>query len=371
MKKINYKLRELASRSILVIGVLLSVLVMSYKADGYIIDGDIEAPNGTIVRIAYEYMGRKTVDSTTINNNKMMLKGNLPEAVICTLSNSINQQQKIIVLQNEHVKLKGSVSKFYYTEITGAAENELFNAFKEKNIKITADYRRQLERFKVDFHDRTSSVYLEFHRRVDSLTLSFVKANPDAVASSLAIINSHLNSTDFLKAEKCYGFLSQNAKNGYYARRIKSFVDASKAVEVGRLASNVVLNDIAGTKFDLREYRGKYVLLDFWASWCVPCREEHPLLRKLNAELKGKNLVFVSISMDSDQKSWRKAVADDGLNWIQLNDPLALKGSLAEAYALKALPFNCILDPQGKIIGTKLRGEALTSFLGNLFLKTE
>ncbi|WP_231424706.1 TlpA disulfide reductase family protein [Pedobacter sp. Leaf250] len=371
MKKINYKLRGLASRSILVIAVLLSVVVMSYKADSYVIDGDIQAPNGTIVRISYEYRGSRTIDSVAIENNKMILKGNLPETVVCTLSNSINQQQKIIVLQNEHVKLKGSVSKFYYAEVTGAAENELFSTFKEKNINITADYRRQLEKSKVDFHDRKSTVYLEFHRRVDSLTLSFVKANPDAVASSLAIINSHLNSTDFLKAEKCYAFLSPNAKNGYYAKRIKSFVDASKAVEVGRQASNVLLNDIVGKKFDLREYRGKYVLLDFWASWCVPCREEHPLLRKLNAELIGKNLVFVSISMDSDQKSWRKAVADDGLTWTQLNDPLALKGPLAEAYALKALPFNCILDPQGKIIGTKLRGEALTSFLSNLSLKAE
>lgn len=145
MKKINYKLRGLASRSILVIGVLLSVVVMSYKADSYVIDGDIQAPNGTIVRISYEYRGSRTIDSVAIENNKMILKGNLPETVVCTLSNSINQQQKIIVLQNEHVKLKGSVSKFYYAEVTGAAENELFSAFKEKNINITADYRRQLE----------------------------------------------------------------------------------------------------------------------------------------------------------------------------------------------------------------------------------
>ncbi|WP_082489518.1 TlpA disulfide reductase family protein [Pedobacter sp. Leaf176] len=371
MKKISYKWRGLLSLSILTSSALLSVFLMSNKAGGFIINGNIQAPDGTIIKIAYEYMGTKTIDSAAINNNKMMLKGNLPETVVCTLSNSINQQQKIIVLQNENVKVTGSISKFYYAEVKGAAENELFSAFKEKNININADYRRQLEKSNVDFHDRNSNVYLEFHRRVDSLTLSFVKANPNTVASSLAIINSHLNSTDFAKAEKCYGFLTQNAKKGYYAKRIKSFVDASKAVEVGKQASNVVLKDIAGNKFDLSQYRGKYVLLDFWASWCVPCREEHPLLRKLNAELKGKNLVFVSISMDSDQKSWRKAVADDGLTWIQLNDPLALKGSVAEAYALKALPFNCILDPQGKIIGTKLRGEALTSFLENLYLKTE
>lgn len=90
-------------------------------------------------------------------------------------------------------------------------------------------------------------------------------------------------------------------------------------------------------------------------------------MRELNARFKAENIAFVSISMESDQKNWRKAVANDNLTWIQLNDPMALKGPLAESYALKALPFNCILDPHGKIVATKLRGEQLTRFLEGIF----
>lgn len=367
MYTLTLKYKNVFSCFCLLICLTICSFLMSFKADGYKIDANITAPDGTVIYLKYEYNGNIIADSATVIDSKMILKGVLPEVLLCTLSNSVNQQSKVILLQNESIQVQGTIAKFYYSVITGASENMLFTTFKEKSINLNADYRKQLEKTNVDFYDRKSDVYLGFHRRIDSLTSAFVKANPDAVASSIAIINSHLNSSDFLKAEACYNLLSHHAREGYYAKKIKSFVDASNAVAIGKQASIVVLKDIAGNTFDLRNYRGKYILIDFWASWCKPCREEHPLLRELNERFKSKNILFVSISMESDQKNWRKAVADDQLTWTQLNDPMALKGPLAESYALKALPFNCVVDPQGKIIATKLRGDQLTRFLEGVF----
>ena len=295
------------------------------------------------------------------------MKGILPEAVICTLANSINKQTKIIVLQNEQIQVKGAVAKFYYAEVSGAAEDKLFNEFKGKVFAINGDYRKQLEASKADFYDKKSSAYLELQRRTDSLTLAFVKTNPDATAASIAIINSHKNSKGALKAGECYQLLSEKGKANYYAKRVKSFIDASKAIEVGGIAPNFTLNDSKGKSVSLNDYRGKYVFLDFWASWCAPCREEHPMLKKLYSKYQDKEVVFLSVSVDTNEKSWRQAMLEDGLLWTQLHDPLALKGPMAESYSLSALPFNCVLDPQGKIIGTKLRGEALGLFLQDLF----
>lgn len=345
-------------------------ICMAFKSVGYVIDGDIVAPNGTMVSISYDYDGKRFVDSVAISNNRLIIKGRLPEAVQCTLSNSVNQQLKIILMQNEAVKLRGTIAKFYYTEVSGAAEDLLFNNFNEKKLSVTSAYRQQLKATNTDFHDKSSDVYLNFNRRLDSLTLAFVKEHPNATASSLAIIGSHMNSTGVSKAEACYNELSQSAKRGYYAKRLKAFIDASSKIEIGSQAPNFVLKDLNGKQFALEDQQGKYVFVDFWASWCKPCREEHPLLKRLNPIYRNK-IVFVSISMEASQENWRKAVAADGLTWTQLNDPEALKGSLAQNYAVMALPFNLILDPNGRILATKLRGEKLSEFLQNLFKKQE
>ncbi|MCD0488100.1 AhpC/TSA family protein [Pedobacter sp. MC2016-14] len=371
MKNISLKAARLILALTFLCCMLFIALTSAFKADGYVIEGNIIAPDGEKVWISYEYSGKKFLDSAVVKNNKVLLKGSLPETVLCTLSNSSNQQSKVILLQNEHVRLIGTMAKFYYAEVSGAAEDALFNKFNKKKFVLTGDYRKELEASSTDFHDRASRVYLDFQRRLDSLTLAFVKENPNATAASIAIIGSHMNSTNVLKAEACYAQLTGLAKRGYYAKRIKAFIDASKAITVGKQAPNFILTDLDGKTFELSKYRGKYLFIDFWASWCKPCREEHPLLKKLNAAYKDQNILFVSISMEASEKNWRQAVADDGLSWIQLNDPGALKGSLAKSYSVMALPCNFILDPNGKIIATKARGQELSDFLLELFSKSK
>lgn len=370
MKEIKAKMGKVLSWSKIIVCMLIVALLMSFGTDSFVIDGDIDGPDGTIIKLTYEYNGKKVSDSTTIKNNKLLLKGSLPETVICTLTNSINQQMKLIVLQNEQIQVKGSVAKFYQAVVSGAVQDDLFTQFKAKVFTINSDYRNQLKASGADFHDKTSRAYLELHRRTDSLTLAFVKTYPDATAASIAIINSHKNSTNASKAEECYRLLSEKGRANYYARRVKSFIDTSKGIELGGIAPNFTLRDSKGRSVSLKDYRGKYVFLDFWASWCAPCREEHPMLKKLYSKYQDKEIVFMSVSVDTNEKSWRQALIEDGLLWTQLHDPLALKGPMAESYSLSALPFNLILDPQGKIIGTKLRGEALGIFLHDI-LKIE
>ena len=368
MKNITLKATRIIPGLIICCSILVFALtITAFRTGGYVIEGEMIAPNGTKVSLSYEYAGKRFADSALVKDNRILLKGSLPEALQCTLSNSVNQQLKIILLDNETINLRGKVAKFYYSEVSGAKEDVLFNTFNKERLAITGEYRAQLKATSTDFYDRNSRVYLDFNRKIDSLTLSFVKEYPNTAAASLAIISSHMNSTDVLRAEACYAHLSERAKRSYYAKRIKAFIDASKAIAVGKQAPDFVLRDINGKKFDLKDYRGKYLFIDFWASWCKPCREEHPLLRQLNTVYQGKNIVFVSISMDTNEKNWRQAVADDGLSWVQLNDPLALKGPLAEAYSVMALPSNLILDPKGKILATKLRGQPLSDFLQNLF----
>jgi thiol-disulfide isomerase/thioredoxin len=140
-------------------------------------------------------------------------------------------------------------------------------------------------------------------------------------------------------------------------------------MSAGNLVPELLLKDLNGSRFKLSEQKGKYILLDFWASWCLPCRQEHPMLRKLHQELKNENIIFVSISMDTNDKSWRQAISNDHLIWIQLNDSAGMSGQIARRFGIKALPFNCIIDPEGKILGTKIRGKELENLMTKLFKK--
>jgi len=347
--------------------VLLHLFSFASRADSYVIRGDVSAPDGSKIFVRYEYNGKEIVNFDSVHDNKVVIHGTLPQIMICTLSNSVNDQVKIVVMGNENIYLKGTLARFHYLEVSDAPENVLFSTFLDQKVTITSDYRKQLKQTNTDFHDKKSTIYLDFHRRIDSLTLSFVKQYPSATASSLAIINSHLNSTDVAKAEKCYNSLSAQGKSGYYARRLKDFIDRSKSVQIGNAAKDFSLNNLKGEKVKLSDFEGGYLLLDFWASWCKPCREEHPMLKKLKDRFQKEKFKIVSVSMDTNDKNWKQAVADDGLSWTQLNDPDALKGSVAKSYSILALPFNCIIDPKGKILATKLRGAALEEFLSKIF----
>ncbi|MFW0717765.1 redoxin domain-containing protein [Pedobacter sp. N23S346] len=346
--------------------VILYTALSGFISSGYVIEGEIKATDGAKLFLSYRYGGKDIVDSGVIRGNRISLTGILPEAVICTLSNTLNQQIKIIIAQNERIKINGTIDQFYTLKIDGASENMLFQSFKDQSLNISGDYRKELKAIGGDIHNKMSVPYLKFRTRVDSLTTEFVKAHPNATSSSLAIIDSYMNNTDADKAATCYNLLSNAGKNTVYGKRIKQFIGTSSVIAPGNEAPDFKLSDLDGKAKKLSDYRGKYVFIDFWASWCPPCRAEHPMLRKLYKEYNQK-ITFISLSMDASDQSWRKAVTADQLTWTQLNDPLSTNGEVADSYGVKAIPFNCVIDPDGKILATKLRGKDLENFIAQLF----
>ena len=165
--------------------------------------------------------------------------------------------------------------------------------------------------------------------------------------------------------EPLFNRLSESAKKSPSGVAFKDRIEIAKKTAVGAMAMDFTQNDTLDKPVSLSDFRGKYVLLDFWASWCGPCRAENPNVVKNFNKYKDKNFTVLSVSLDRPGKkqSWLDAIHKDGLTWTYVSDLKFWDNAVAKLYGIGAIPQNLLIDPQGKIIAKNLRGEELNKKL--------
>lgn len=161
------------------------------------------------------------------------------------------------------------------------------------------------------------------------------------------------------EAQEIFGKLSERLRNSDLGKRYGMRIQGTQAVEVGSIAPDLTAKTPTGEQVSLKSYRGKYVLVDFWASWCGPCRHENPNVVKAYTKYKSEKFDILGVSLDQDKAAWEGAIAKDGLAWNQISDLMGWQSMLAKTYAVHAIPANFLIDPQGKIIARDLRGDDL------------
>lgn len=207
----------------------------------------------------------------------------------------------------------------------------------------------------------------------DSAVLSFVTRHSKSLVSLLSLRSYFDPATKMDKAAAGFDMLDPSLKSSAQGQLFARMIKKATLLDIGGEAPEFTAQNTSGENVSLKSFRGKYVLVDFWASWCVPCRHENPNVVKAYNRFREKNFTVVGFSLDEGddgKEKWLKAIEKDGLPWMQLSDLAGWTSPVAMMYNLKAIPANFLLDPSGKIVAKNLRGEELEQKLEELFGKS-
>ena len=209
------------------------------------------------------------------------------------------------------------------------------------------------------------SKYKELQVEQKIIIKRFILSNPDSYLSLIALYSVDGPSPDAFELDSLYNTLSPAIKSTESAHVFKTALEPLKHTAPGVMAPDFTQNDVNGVPVKLSSFRGKYVLVDFWASWCGPCREENPNVVKVYNKYKDKNFTIIGVSLDraTGKDDWLAAIKNDGLVWTQVSDLKYWSNEAAALYYVSSIPSNFLIGPDGKIIAKDLRGDDLDAKL--------
>lgn len=321
------------------------------------------------VEISYSSGTEMRVDSVMVRAEKFEWKAPMPEAQKVLVR--FARQAVPIYVESEIIHLTGTVDSLNKLKVSGSRIHDEFERYKEmlKDIddKLLVLFNKngkanKEERLAISLEQKELSE--QRRGRVNN----YISTNTNS-ALSLFLLADKAVIGEYRDVKELYDKLDKSLLQTIQGKLLSERLAVLKRSDIGQKMADFTQYDTSGAPVKLSGLRGKYVLVDFWASWCVPCRAENPNLLIAYHTYKDKNFTVVGISLDDKKANWTKAIIADKLPWIQLSDLKGRNNEVSTYYGVKGIPSSLLIDPDGKIIAKDLRGELLHKKLAELFSK--
>ncbi len=336
---------------------------------GYVIDGTITGNNPEVYLTGTNEKGKlDTLQRASALNGKFRFEGSVGEPKIYFLQVKGGKGRIPLLMEdtvfNVDIRKSDLGDVRNYTALGGKLQNlkdrlnqREIEIFRDRDSVLTCFYaaEKEQDRF-AQMHERAMLEIMA--ERYDQVENEYISANRDNILG-LSLIFYRYSYLDFESLKPKFDLLSEEMKQTPEGQLIARRYEVLGEVKVGAQAPDFKLPTLDGNTFHLYGKSASVKIIDFWASWCGPCRRENPHLVEVYKKYEDKGLMMISVSMDTDEKSWKKAIEADGLTWIQACDLKGTAGEVARDYRITGIPHIFILDGNNKIVAEGARGEEI------------
>ena len=333
----------------------------------FAIIGKVTGQDSGIIFLRHHESGK--TDSFALDHGffKFSGKADIPE--LCTIE--LDGHSKQFFLENGKISMLIKKDSLRYAQITGTKSQDEFNYFNDQLSKTVTDRMDETDKAydaaqvkkNQKVMDSLDTRYNALDLELKQLVMDYTKSHPSSVVSAYEIYANFSYNPRLGQIDSLYQQLDTIARKTYFGKQLAVIIEKTKHTEIGKNAPDFSSSDANGRTVSLSSFKGKYVLLDFWASWCGPCRIENPTVVKAYHTFHDKGFEILGVSLDHDKNNWMKAIKKDGLNWTQVSDLKGWKSDAADLYGIKGIPMNYLIDKNGVIVAKGLRGNELENKL--------